>query len=69
MTLTSKMLVPLSKGTGTAPKSVPRCPLRKSCASPSWERRAPARRRQPRWRVALPGKTLKHWWCLYETDI
>ena len=36
---------------------------------PPWERRALARLRKPRWSVALPGKTLENWWCIYETDI
>ena len=36
---------------------------------PPWERRAPARLQKPRWSVALPGNTLEHWWCIYETDI
>ena len=27
----------------------------------SWERRAPARLRKPRWSVALPGKTPENW--------
>ena len=46
------------------------CPFRKSFASAfSWERRAPARLQKPRWSVALPGKTLGNWWCIYETDM
>ena len=36
---------------------------------PSWERRAPARLRKPRWSVALPGKTLGNWQWRYETDL
>ena len=36
---------------------------------PSWDRRAPARLRKPRWRVAVPGKTLENWQRMYETDI
>jgi hypothetical protein len=48
----------------------PRCPFRKSLASVlSWERRAPARIQKPRWSVALPGKPLEHWRCIYATDI
>jgi hypothetical protein len=38
-----------------------RCPCRKSCASLTWERRAPARLQKPRWSVAIPGKTLENW--------
>jgi hypothetical protein len=34
-----------------------------------WERRAPARLRKPRWGVALLGKTLENWQCMYDTDI
>src|SRR5438132_7522219 len=47
-----------------------RCPFRKSFASAfPWDRRAPGRLQKPRWSVALPGKTLGNWWCIYETDI
>jgi hypothetical protein len=45
-----------------------RCPFRKSCASASWERRAPARLQKPRWSVAIPGKTLENWQWVCETD-
>ncbi len=36
---------------------------------PSWDRRAPARLRKPRWSVAVPGKTLENWQRIDETDI
>ena len=41
------------------------------CPAPvtSWERRAPAQLRKPRWSVALPGNTMENWQCMYAMDI